>query len=295
MRIFTPLLCSALALIGLATSAAAAEQTVSFDVDGQTVVGTLNVPDGAEAPPVVLLLHGFTGSRDELEIPAVSEGIYQRAARLWAEKGLASLRIDFMGSGDSDGSYADTTMQVEIADALAALDFLSDRTDIDPAKISVVGWSRGGAVAASIAGLSEVPLTSVSLWAPAVNMAATIYSLFGAEAVNKGLASGDEAIAYKLPWGAEVTLKGPFFRSLFEVDPLVDLTNYNGPLFVAVGTNDPIVFPQPETGEMILDAHDGPEQLWVQPMDHSFNSYEGVGMVDSLITTTGDFIAEASK
>ena len=69
-----------------AGGAIAAEKTVDFQVDGKKIVATLNVPDGAAKPPAILLLHGFTGSRNELEIPAVKEGIFARAARMWAER-----------------------------------------------------------------------------------------------------------------------------------------------------------------------------------------------------------------
>ena len=105
--------------------AEAAEKAIDFVVDGQKVVGTLALPDGASTPPVVLLLHGFTGSRDELEIPAVKEGIFERAARMWADKGFASLRIDFRGSGESEGKFEDTTLDGQVKDALAALDYLA--------------------------------------------------------------------------------------------------------------------------------------------------------------------------
>jgi len=147
-----------------ARTALAAEQTVSFKVDGKTVVGTLNVPDGVARPPVVLLLHGFKSSRDEVVIPSVNEGVYHRAARVFAAKGIASLRIDFMGSGDSEGDYADTTLQVQLADVLAALDYLAARPDVDARKLSIVGWSLGGTVAAIAAGRSPHRLTSVTLW-----------------------------------------------------------------------------------------------------------------------------------
>jgi hypothetical protein len=55
--------------------AAASQKTISFQVDGQKVVGTLEVPDGAVKPAVILLLHGFKGSRNELEIPSLKEGV----------------------------------------------------------------------------------------------------------------------------------------------------------------------------------------------------------------------------
>ena len=76
-------------------AASATEQAVNFMVNGMKVVGTLNLPDGVKKPPVVLLLHSFGGSQDEMKIPAVNEGIFARTARVWAKQGIASLRIDY--------------------------------------------------------------------------------------------------------------------------------------------------------------------------------------------------------
>ncbi|WP_395676122.1 alpha/beta hydrolase family protein [Inquilinus sp.] len=286
------------ALCGVLSAAAAgqaAEKNVEFTVDGQTVVGTLNLPDGVVKPPAVLLLHGFTGSRDELEIPAAKEGIFRRAARIWAARGFASLRIDFRGNGDSGGAFADMTLQGQVKDALAALDLLASEGEVDKDRIALVGWSMGGAVGAIVAGRTTHKLTSVSLWAPGTNMPASVALLFGADLVKQGLASGDAPVTAKLPWGAEVSLKSGFFRSLYAIDPVAEIARYKGPLLVAVGTKDDVVFPQPIAGQVLLDNHDGPEELWVQPMDHAFNAFEGVEMVDALIAKTGDFIAAGIK
>ncbi len=118
-------------LLALSPLAFASESVVSFRVDGQQVVGTLNVPKAATKPPVVLLLHGFTETRDAFPIRSVNEGVYARTARLWAERGIASLRIDFRGSGDSDGDFADTTVNGQVRDGLAALDYLQALHNLD--------------------------------------------------------------------------------------------------------------------------------------------------------------------
>jgi dienelactone hydrolase len=283
------------ALVSVSAPGWSAEQRVGFTVDGQKVVGTLNLPDGVEKPPVVLLLHGFTGSRDELAIPAVKEGVFRRAARMWAGRGIASLRIDFRGNGDSEGAFADMTLGGQVKDALAALDFLAAEGEVDKDRMALVGWSMGGAVGAAVAGRTTHRLTSVSLWAPGTNMPASIALLLGPDIVRKGLASGDRPVTAKLPWGVEVSLKQAFFDSLYAIDPVAEIGRYKGPLLVAVGTKDTVVFPQPEAGQVLLDYHDGPEELWVRPMDHAFNAFEGVEMVDELIAKTGSFIAAAMK
>ena len=288
----------AMALFGVLSAPAAgqaAEKTVEFRVDGQKVVGTLALPDGVATPPVVLLLHGFTGSRDEMAIPAVKEGIFHRAARMWAARGFASLRIDFRGNGDSEGAFADMTLDGQVKDALAALDVLAADSEVDRDRIALVGWSMGGAVGAIVAGRTSHKLTSVSLWAPGTNMPAAIALLLGPDVVRQGLASGGKPVTAKLPWGAEVSLKTAFFESLYAIDPVAEIARYKGPLLVAVGTKDTVVFPQPVSGQVLLDYHDGPEELWVQPMDHAFNAYEGTEMVDALIAKTGDFIAAGLK
>ncbi|MBN9348951.1 MAG: hypothetical protein J0I48_22580, partial [Devosia sp.] len=100
------------------------ESNVKIARGDETIVGTLALPKGVEKPPVVLLLHGFTGKRDELAVAGTEEGVYSRTARLLAERGVASLRIDFVGSGDSSGKWEDTTTFSQIADAVAAFDWL---------------------------------------------------------------------------------------------------------------------------------------------------------------------------
>jgi len=280
--------------------AVAAQKTLSFQVDGQKVVGTLEVPDGAAKPAVILLLHGFKGSRNELEIPSLKEGVFTRAANAWTRKGLASLRIDFRGGGDSEGAFEDTTISGQVRDALAAIEFLQTEKSIDPTRIALVGWSQGGAVAAITAGRSKRRLAAVALWNPMTVPAASSEAILGVDVVKAGLASAGRPTAFKLPWGAEASLKTAYFEDLFSVDPVADLAKYTGPVFVAVGTHDTAIFPQPELGRMLLAYHKdsgsgsgrGADELWVRPMDHVFNVFQETHTVDELIEATGAFLVK---
>lgn len=284
-----------MALTALASTGRAAEETVKFQVDNQTVVGTLNIPDGIKSPPAVLLLHGFTGSRDEEEIPSVKEGIFKRAARMWADKGIASLRIDFRGSGESDGKYENTTLEGQIKDGIAGLKFLEKSGKVNKRKLSIVGWSMGGVVATGVAAQSDTKLASVSLWNPATNMMMVLINLIGLDGFKKGLATKEGPVDYAMPWGGNVKLSREFILSLQRVDAPAEISHYKGPLLVAVGSNDDIVFPSPEAGEVLLKYHDGPERLLVKPMDHDFNVTKTVDTVDALIDETRDFIVANSK
>lgn len=283
---------TAIALAVAPGAALAAEKTVSFEVGGEKVVGTMNLPDGVENPPVILLLHGFTGNRDELEIPAAKEGVFARAARMWADNGIASLRIDFRNSGDSDGEFADTTVARQVEDGLAALDFLAASGEVDEDRMALVGWSMGGTVGAAVAGRTEHDLDAVALWAPGSNLAAAMTFVLGPDTMKAGFASSGAAVKVTLPWGAEIALKPGFFEQLYLIDPVAEIAEYDEPLFVAVGTKDDVVFPQPASGQVLLDYHDGEGELFVRPMDHVFNAFAGTETVDELIGATGAFISK---
>ncbi|MEM7445554.1 MAG: alpha/beta fold hydrolase, partial [Pseudomonadota bacterium] len=194
------------------------ENVLIFEVDGENVVGTLALPETDEPPPVALLLHGFSGNRNELPVTDTDEGVFQRTARLLAERGIASLRIDFRGSGDSGGEWEDTTFTGQIADAHAAIELLTEHEAVDGDRIGLVGWSQGGLVAAVAA--QHPSVASTVLWAPVAVPAASFTFLLGPDAITEGLSAGDEIVMAALPWGAATSLRGPFFEDLFNIDPV---------------------------------------------------------------------------
>ena len=80
-------------MLALASSGLAAETSVTI---GGHIPGTLSIPDRATGKvPAVLLLHGFASSKDEVG------DMYKNLAAKLAAQGIASLRIDFQGSGAS--------------------------------------------------------------------------------------------------------------------------------------------------------------------------------------------------
>lgn len=264
------------------------EERVELSSGGQAFIGTLALPAGDPAP-VVLLLHGFTGSRDELPIPNTEDGVFSRTARLLAENGYASLRIDFRGSGEStaDMTYEATTFEGQVSDALAAVDYLKALDRVDGGDIFVIGWSQGGLVASAVAGRSGA-LDAVALWQAVGDPETTYGGLLGADALAKGMAAApDETVKVTLPWGAEVGLNGAFFDSIETFDPLAEIAAYKGPLFVTKGTLDTTVLP--ETSDAFIGAHDGPEQLWTAEMDHVFNAFTTTETLDQMVGETVAF------
>lgn len=258
------------------------EEVVTFESEGFNVVGTLARPEQEAPSPIVLLLHGFISVRDELPIVNTDEGMYSRTARLFAERGYASLRIDFRGLGDSGGAWEDTSFTGQIADALAALDFIQTLDGIDADRIGVIGLSQGGLIAASIA--SDPRLDSVVLWSPVANPPDTYASILGEQGIQAGLSSGGAAVNLKLPWGAETQLRTAFFEDLYSIDPVAEIAQYDGPLMVIVGTTDDVVAPQPYYGQLYINYHPGIHRLIVlEDTGHVFNIVDGPERLDEVI------------
>ncbi|MGL5008861.1 MAG: alpha/beta hydrolase family protein, partial [Paracoccaceae bacterium] len=201
--------------------AMATETEVTIPSPLGDIIGTLNTPDGDPAP-VVLLFHGFTGARDELPVATTEEGVFSRTARMLAEQGYASLRIDFRGSGESPGEFADTTFEGQIADGMAAMEWLAANPAVRGDDLAIIGWSQGGLVASAGAGRSGTP-DAVALWAAVADPAESLGGILGAEVMTAGAATGDTPLKITLPWGAEIALKQGYFDGIMAMDPVAEI------------------------------------------------------------------------
>jgi uncharacterized protein len=91
----------------------------------------------ADPPPGVVFFHGFTGDRME------SHWLFVKFSRALALAGVASLRFDFFGSGESEGEFQQATLESEIADAEDAVDFMRREGDIGSNRLGLLGLSLG--------------------------------------------------------------------------------------------------------------------------------------------------------
>ena len=125
--------------------------TIRNTASDVTLSGTLTMPEGAGPfPAAVLLSVGLPVDRDMTH--PMGPKLFQTLAEHLAHNGIASLRCDDRGVGGSTGSYFESTLSDLAADALAGVEFMRKRVEIDPNKVGVIGNSQGamvGAIAAS--------------------------------------------------------------------------------------------------------------------------------------------------
>lgn len=92
--------------------------------------------------PIAVLMHGFMANKKLEPLKSIANELENR--------GIASLRFDFDGHGESEGRFRDMTVLTELEDARRVIDFVRRAGAYD--SIALVGHSQGGVVAGMIAG-----------------------------------------------------------------------------------------------------------------------------------------------
>jgi alpha-beta hydrolase superfamily lysophospholipase len=105
-------------------------------LDGLFLAGTLVVPD-SDPEMAAVLVHGGGVTREE-------GGFFTRLADGLAEAGVASLRFDLRGHGESQGRQEELTLSTILNDIKVSLDFVSKSTRAQ--RISLLGASFGGGI-----------------------------------------------------------------------------------------------------------------------------------------------------
>jgi len=131
-------------------------QKVNFEGhDGETLAGLLELPD-AQPRACAIFAHCFTCSKD---IAAAS-----RISRALTQHGIAVLRFDFTGLGNSDGDFSNTNFSSNVADLLQAANFLQSTYQ---APALLIGHSLGGAAVLVAASQLSSVRAVVTIGAPA--------------------------------------------------------------------------------------------------------------------------------
>lgn len=135
-------------------------EKISFSSHGQAVVGALHLPD-MEKPSCVIASHGLFSSKDSEK--------YITLGHRFHRKGIAFLRFDFRGCGESGGKTTETTVSDRLRDLNMAIGFVRSHPRIGP-RIGLMGSSLGGYISL-IVSAGENGIRSVVTWATPFTLA----------------------------------------------------------------------------------------------------------------------------
>ncbi|MBN1563346.1 MAG: alpha/beta fold hydrolase [Anaerolineae bacterium] len=215
------------------TGAALAQDDLGYEEYAVTlpgeISGTMVQPSGDGPFPTVLMLHGFASAKDEVG------NMYLNLAAELGARGIASLRIDFRGWGESGGGMENSTVTGMVEDATTAYTYLTEQDFVKADAIGLLGFSLGGAVSLASSGQNPDWYQSLVIWSWGGNLAEEMSDSFTQEQLDAAAAEGQVTI--DLGW-REVTLGAGFFDSLDDLDVESDFLNYSNSFMVVAGSED---------------------------------------------------------
>jgi dienelactone hydrolase len=276
----------------LATAGSAASESRSRTYDVQSV--DLAIPSrGIEIPatvvtpigkrhqrfPLVVIHHGHGGGRNE-------NGGLARLAEALGEAGIASIRVDFAGAGDSTEPFTKLSYTTMLADSNAALTWAVRNMPVDKRRIGGFGYSEGSAVVAMQAGQPFTPYKAVSLLGPVAHPRELFDTFFGgkfdeyyAEAQANGFA------VVETPFGQIQDTSLEWSQETIAADPAGDISYFEGRVQLVWGENEQIIpFSQVEALQAATaGAAKRTTTVTIPNADHGYGFYSDQPDVDAAL------------
>lgn len=264
-----------------AEEAAFTAEDILIGAEGHAIPATLTLPAlrEGERAPVVLMLHGNGSNRHE------AGGGYDLLAPRLAQAGIASLRFDYIGNGDSTTDYIEFTHEKGVQDALTCYDYLKAHTAIDPERIGIMGWSQGGGLAL-VAAARQEGFKSVLTWAGALYDGTIDESQY--ETAKK-----DGYFESTYEWRDPLKLSPEYFEVLRELRVADSVPLIKAPILAINGAEDDVVPPASAETIARLAVNEKSAAFIMEGADHTFKIFTGdMTVFNALMDRTVEWFGE---
>lgn len=230
--------------------------------------GFFHIPK-LEKFPVCIIFHGFTGCNTGTKFS------YVQLSRMLEAKGIGTLRMDFLGSGESDLNFKDMTFDDELSCARILLEEVKKMPSTSD--IYVLGHSMGGAIASELAKLYPNDISKLCLWAPAFNLPLAV------EYIKGNVKEAAESYDHN---GFEIS--NDFVEDIINRDFYKDLDIYKNELLIIHGTKDTTV--PFEISKKYLQGFINPI---FKPIVDASHNYDSLKHIKTVLKYTYEFFTDA--
>jgi alpha/beta superfamily hydrolase len=183
--------------------------------EGHTLSAKLDLPLDGKPLAYALFAHCFTCTKNLKAVGNINRALTAAS--------IAVLRFDFTGLGESEGDFADTAFSSNVADLIAAADFLKQRYQ---APKILIGHSFGGA--AVLHATTSIPSAAAVATIAAPFEPGHVAHLLGSS--RQEIEAKGEAVVSLA--GRPFRIKRQFLEDLERSDPNTVLRNLRRPLLV---------------------------------------------------------------
>lgn len=234
------------------------DQQVFINSLGFTIAATVTPPPtlAARMPAVVLIAGSGSSDRDET---VANVPVFGQLSSDLAKAGYFVVRYDKRGIGQSGGRTESATLQDYADDAVQIVEWLGKRKDIDPKRISLVGYSEGGYVAMLAAARAGDKVAAITLVASPGTSGRELVLAQQQHALELSNDSEDVKAAkiqlqqriinsvvsgtdwQGIPPEMQRQADTLWFKSLIEFDPAATMKKVKQPVLIVQGSKDAVV------------------------------------------------------
>jgi len=244
---------------------------------GYELAAIYNKPETVSGKyPFVLLLHGFTGWKEEEHISTLADRL--------AEVGIASIRFDAPGSGESSGNWQEDYRVSNYLKAVKEVtDYAVKNLSIDPDRIGIWGHSMGGMTAIIAAGEHLYDFEAVCGSQPSPGNIGRDYR------DDPQYWEEHEGITINSEHFGSFWLPAAHFIERMQYKAPESVKNIHVPILFIAGDEDDLV--PPEHVRVTFEAANEPKQYLEYHTDHFYKRYPTV--LEQINKDTVDFFVKA--
>lgn len=197
------------------------ENPAFFPSENYNLFGIIHLPEKASPQEAFVFCHPFA------EEKLWTHRVYVSFARELANAGYAVLRLDYMGHGDSDGDFSESTIQSMLTDIEYGIKYIKSELGGDTT-INLFGLRFGATLAALVAEKND-EINHLILWEPIINgaryMQEILRSNLSAQLAQDGeVTKNREQLVAEMHAGKAVNYEGyDLTGELFEQTSQIDL------------------------------------------------------------------------
>ena len=260
------------------------EKSVLIKGDNYDISGIFSYTETVDKMPAVILCHGTGAQKNEVG------DLFVILAEKLLQRGIASIRIDYAGCGDSKADQRELTFLGEVEDTKKAYQYICDLDCVDQKNIGILGFSQGARVVAEL--LKEMQeFTCVASWSGACQNGRGVFEGWFQEYYQEAEEHGYARIP--MGWRDDLLLSKQWFDEIENTTPMDGLKKYTGPVLAVAGAADEIV-PCSHTKEIMAEGTNEQSKMLILPgADHIFNVLSGdKTMSEHVLDVTADWFAE---
>ena len=215
-----------------------------------------------EKMPAVILCHGTGSQKNEVG------NLFAEMSKRLLNIGIASIRLDYAGCGDSKACQTKLSFCGEVNDTKKVYQYLCTQDFIDCNNIGILGFSQGARVMAEL--LKEVHSIKFAIsWSGACHDGIGVFKGWFDEYYQEALENGYAKIP--MFWREDLVLSKKWFDDIRDTTPMMGLRMYEGPILAIAGDKDELV-PYYHAKEIVENSkNENSKTVIVKNSNHTFN------------------------